>query len=158
MGVGTEILWHLLGGVEKARRLYIVSNFQAVATSLNGVYKHMRRRPNDPDNQKAFLAVALFVLGLFCCALGIQVYRSPSLLPVRINPAEHDDPPYDPPYGTILLCIAGLGFVWMARRPWRDSRPIPNEVVPPPVQPVVGVKGGAKLYQGSGVSVDQRSR
>lgn len=98
----------------------------------------MRRRPNDPDHQKAFLAVALFILGLFCCAFGIQVYRSPSILPVQINPPERIEPPHDPPYGTILLCIVGLGFVWMASRQWRDSRPIPSEVVPPPVQPVVG--------------------
>jgi hypothetical protein len=83
----------------------------------------MRRRPNDPDYQKAFLAVALFILGLFCCAVGIQVYRSPPILPVQVNPVNPSEPnePHDPPYGTILLCLVGLGFVWMARKQWRAA-------------------------------------
>jgi hypothetical protein len=94
----------------------------------------MRLRPNEPDNQKVVLAVALFVIGLLSVAIGVHAYRSPSFLPFQINPLDRDSMPV----GTVLLCIAGLVLAWQAGRQWRDSRPIPSESVLPPIQPVVG--------------------
>jgi hypothetical protein len=94
----------------------------------------MRRRPNEPDNEKVALAVVLFILGLFCVLIGVQVYRSPSFLPFQVNPLDRNEPPF----GTVLLCIAGVVLVRMAGKRWRDSRPIPSESIVPPVQPVVG--------------------
>ncbi len=94
----------------------------------------MRLRPNEPDNQKVVLAVVLFVIGLLSVAIGVQAYRSPSFLPFQINPLDRDSMPV----GTVLLCIAGVVLAWRAGREWRDSRPLPSETAPPPVQPVVG--------------------
>ena len=94
----------------------------------------MRRHPSEPDKEKIVLGAVLLALAALCTLVGVEAYRSPSFLPFQINPSDTDSPPF----GTILLCIVGLVLGWLAGRQWRDSRPIPSEVVPPPMEPVVG--------------------